>query len=156
MVNTRILRKLLTVICIIGLCLFTITSLSPQTYADNKDHTIDTIFFGKIKDDGKGCGVFTVLNYVIDVLAFGIGIAAAVGITIAGITYLTAKGDEAKTTKAKSRIREMVIGVAIFVSLWAILSFLLPGGVLNLDKGCKSAQISNPIIATSIVSDNLD
>ncbi|MBR3246428.1 hypothetical protein IKF87_00895, partial [Candidatus Saccharibacteria bacterium] len=77
---------------------------SQSTY----DGSVATTFFGNLQDDSKGCGVFMVLNFIIDMLTFGIAIAAAIGIGIAGITYLTAKGNVAQATKAKRRIYEII------------------------------------------------
>ncbi len=79
------------VISIVSLCfLFSHCFINP-VFANN-DGNVETIFFGNFKDDGHGCGVYMILNYVIDFLTFGIGIAAIFGITLSGITYLTAGG----------------------------------------------------------------
>ena len=127
------------------LCLFLIFSFAINTCSvfANEGNSVDTIFFGNLKDDGKGCGFFMVLNYIIDFLTFGVGIAAAIGITVSGVTYLTAGGDEAKTTKAKRRILEIVIGLAVYVALWAILNLLLPGGNLNSTSSCGTGTPNN-------------
>ena len=87
---------------------------------------VRTNFFGTIQDDGEGCGVYTVLDLIMTILTIGIGIAATIGITVSGITYLTAGSNLAKTTKAKRRIYEIVIGLIAYVVLWAFLVFLLP------------------------------
>ncbi|MBQ3297163.1 hypothetical protein IJH01_03545, partial [Candidatus Saccharibacteria bacterium] len=70
---------------------------SQSTY----DNSVSTTFFGDIQDDGEGCGVYMILNLILDILTYGIGIAAIIGISISGIMYLTSKGNEANTTKAK-------------------------------------------------------
>ena len=92
------------------------------------DGSVDTNFFGKVQEDSKGCGVFMILNLIIDILTFGIAIAATIGIVVSGITYLTAKDNEQQTTKAKRRIYEIVIGLVAYAVLYAALKFLLPGG----------------------------
>lgn len=152
MVNTEKSRKpffikpFFTILSFMILCLSFVNIYSTPVFADKNaqdDNTVETIFFGEVKDDGKGCGVFIILDYVIDVLSFGIGIAAAIGITISGITYLTAKGDETKTTKAKRRIFEIVIGLAAYAILWALLSFLLPGGAFNQSSECNGSAKSS-------------
>lgn len=101
------------------------------------DGVVDTIFFGTIQDDGEGCGVYTVLDLIMTILTIGIGIAATIGITVSGITYLTAGGNLAKTTKAKRRIYEIVIGLAVYAVIWALLTFLLPEFNPEL-KACKT------------------
>lgn len=72
----------------------------------------------------SGDGVKHILRLVVDIMTMGVGILGVLGITIVGIQYLTAGGSEEKTRKAKQRILEIVIGVALFVALAAIIKFL--------------------------------
>ena len=116
--------------CSVGL----IGPMNQSVFAN--DGSVNTTFFGNIKDEGDGCGVYLILNYIIDFLAFGVGIAAVIGITVSGITYMTAGGNMNKTIKAKRRIYEIVIGLIVYLTLWSILSFILPGGVLNNTPQC--------------------
>ena len=114
-------------------------SQQTETVTENETEArggIKTTFFGEIEDDDKGCGIYRVLDLVIDVLSIGIGIAAVVGISLSGITYMTAVGNPQKTTTAKRRIAEIVIGVALYALLYAVLNFLLPGGKLNPSDVC--------------------
>lgn len=78
-------------------------------------------------DDGHGGGIKCIINLVIDILSIGVGVLGVIGISIAGIQYLTAGGNEEQTRKAKRRLFEIVIGLAVYVVLYAILKFLLPG-----------------------------
>lgn len=73
-------------------------------------------------EDGVAC----ILNLIVDVLSIGIGILGVIGITIVGIQYLTAGGDEGKTRKAKQRMFEIIIGLVAYVVIYAILKWLLP------------------------------
>ena len=82
-------------------------------------------------DDGKGSGVYCILNIVLDVLTWGVGIAGTLGIVICGIQYLTARDNEQQLVKAKSRLFNIVIGLALYAVMWAVLQFLLPGGVFG-------------------------
>ena len=102
------------------------------------DGIVDTTFFGTLQEDGEGCGVYTVLSLVMTIMTIGIGVTAVIGITIAGIIYLTAGNNVAKTTKAKRRIYEIVIGLIAYVALVAILTFLLPEFNPEL-KECQQA-----------------
>lgn len=103
---------------------------------DTNTTKIETNLFGTVTDDGNGCGVYTVLNLILTVLTFGVGIAATVGLVIAAITYLTAADDTGKITKAKTRIFEIVIGFLVYAMMWAALNWLLPGGLLNTGSAC--------------------
>lgn len=75
-------------------------------------------------DDEKG--IKEILDLVVNILSVGVGILAVIGISISGIQYLSAGGNEEKTRKSKRRIFEIVIGVAVYVVMYAILKFLLP------------------------------
>ena len=103
---------------------------------------IETTFFGSVGNSGDGCGVFSILNLIIDILSIGIGIVGVIGITIVGIEYMSAKGNSERTTKAKRRMFEIIVGLVIYALLWSILNFLLPGGSFN-KSGCATANEQN-------------
>ncbi len=75
-------------------------------------------------DDGKGSGVVNVLNLVLDILTGVVGIAGIIGISVAGIQYLSAKGGEENVRKAKRRIYEIVIGLAVYAVAYVALRWL--------------------------------
>ena len=77
-------------------------------------------------DHGDGGEIIEVLNLVVNFMTVGIGILGVLGITIVGIQYLTAGGNEEKTRKAKRRLFEIVIGLVAYVLIYALLSFLIP------------------------------
>lgn len=138
----KTLHKLFLVIALI--LSFTVVFAAPTFATDGNDsNAISTTFFGDFKDDGKGCGVYMVLNLVLDILTYGIGIAAIIGILISGTLYLTAKGNENQVIKSKKRLLEIVIGVAVYVVLYAGLNFILPGGKLNTNVKCTAATVSS-------------
>lgn len=83
-----------------------------------------------ICEDDEG-GVWHILNLVLDIMSIGVGILGVVGILVAGIQYLTAKGNEDQTRKAKNRIFQIVIGLALYAVLFAVLEWLLPGGIIS-------------------------
>lgn len=78
-------------------------------------------------DDGKGSSVLNILSLVVNIMTIGIGILGVVGITIVGIQYLTAGGNEEKTRKAKQRLFEIIIGLVAYVIIYALLNWLIPG-----------------------------
>lgn len=79
-----------------------------------------------LKNDKDGSNALDVLSLTIDIMTIGISIVAVIGITVAGIQYLTASGNENKVQTAKRRISEIVIGLAIYVTIYAILKWVLP------------------------------
>ena len=78
-------------------------------------------------DKGDGSEVTRILKLVMEVMTIGIGVLGVLGITVVGIQYLTAGGNEEKTRKAKQRLLEIVIGLAVYVLIYALLKWLLPG-----------------------------
>lgn len=70
-----------------------------------------------------------IMNLVVHIMAVGVGILAAIGITVTGIQYLTAGGNEEKVRKSKRRMFELVIGLALFVTTASIIDWLMPGGL---------------------------
>ena len=115
----------------------TLLAVSHSAYAaDSSEYVVETTFWGNLKDDGKGCSVFSVVNLIVDILSLGIGILGVVGIMVAGIQFLSAKGNEQQTQKSKRRILEIVIGLAVYAALFLIAQWLLPGGLLNNNTEC--------------------
>ena len=79
---------------------------------------------GCFETDDNGGGIVTLLQSVADIMT---GIVGGIGITWAGIQYLTAGGSEEKTRIAKRRMYEIVIGLVAYVLIYVILRWLLPG-----------------------------
>lgn len=79
----------------------------------------------------NGEGIFVILNTVLDVMTFGVGVLATIGVMISGYRYLTAKDDASKVQKAKDRLVQIVIGLGIYAIIWTVLQFLLPGGLFG-------------------------
>lgn len=86
---------------------------------------------GEYCDDGEGSGIVMVLGIVVDVLTFGIGVAATIGLVLSGVQYLTAGDNAGQIQKAKTRIFHIVIGLVIYAVFFGIIQFLLPGGLFG-------------------------
>ena len=131
---------------------FGIINTTPVNADSCGDGQVETSFFGCVIDDGTGCGVWLVINVIIEVMTYGIGIAAAIGLVISGVMYLTAGDNIPKADKAKKRIFEIIVGLAIYVVLWSIASLLLPGGILNPSNTCKSVASNSGSNSASVMS----
>ena len=88
---------------------------------------VDAAILKDICDCGHGEAIKEILSLVVRIMTVGVGIFGAIGITISGIQYLTAGGNEEQTRKSKRRIFEIVIGFAAFFFIIALLNFLIPG-----------------------------
>ena len=84
-------------------------------------------------EGGGDSGVNHILSSVLEIMTIGIGILAVLGITWAGIQYLTSGSDTARATKARRRLLEIVVGVICYVLIYGFLSWLTPGGTNSLD-----------------------
>lgn len=72
--------------------------------------------------------IWHIFTLILDIATGLIGILGVIGIGIVGVQYLTAKGDTARTTKAKRRLMEIVAGVVLFVFASAFTHWLLNPG----------------------------
>lgn len=76
-------------------------------------------------------GIWGILLLVINILTAGIGIVAVAGIVYASILYTSAGGSAEQTKKAMTIIADIVIGVLAYALMYAVLNFLVPGGLFN-------------------------
>ena len=70
-----------------------------------------------------------ILKLVLNILVYGLGAAAVLGVIIAGIQYMTARDDVAQVAKAKKRLIEIVIGLVAWALMFTVLNWLIPGGL---------------------------
>lgn len=68
--------------------------------------------------------IFNLLQLVIEIMSGAVGILGVVGILFFGIQYLTAGGNEQKTTKAKRRLFEVIIGLIVYAILFSALYWI--------------------------------
>ena len=81
-------------------------------------------------DDGVG-GVWGLLLLVVNILTGGVFIAAIGGIIYASVLYTSAGGNQEQVKKARTMITNVVIGIVAFALMFALLQWLVPGGVFN-------------------------
>lgn len=74
-------------------------------------------------------GLWGVLLIAINILTAGVGVLAVAGVVWASILYSSAGGDAENIKKAKNMIMNIVIGVIAFASMYALLNFIIPGGL---------------------------
>jgi len=70
------------------------------------------------------------INPFINFLSALVGVAVVISIVIGGIQYGSSAGDPQKVTAAKNRIRNAIIALLTFLFLYALLNFLIPGGLV--------------------------
>ncbi len=127
----KLILKIMAVMAIVfGLAFANVNKLEPAYAA--RCAGVDTSIIECSDDEQQdGGGIFVVINIVLNVLTFGVGIAGTLGIVISGVMYLTARDNEAQMTKAKSRLINILIGLVAYALMWAFLQWLLPGGIFS-------------------------
>lgn len=86
--------------------------------------------------DLSKCDLFTkFINPAVNFAAGLVGVAVAIGIIVGGIQYSSSAGDPQKAAAAKGHIQNALIALVIFFVLYALLSWLIPGGLLNSLQG---------------------
>ena len=79
----------------------------------------------------SGNPVIGMLLQIVNFLAVGVGIAVVGGITWGGMMYASSNGDSGKTKQAVSIIVNSVLGLLLFIFMYAIVNFLVPGGLFT-------------------------
>ncbi len=75
--------------------------------------------------------IFVWLSNIIKFLTVGVGVAATGGVVYGGFLYMTAQGNSGKTQKGVAVILNALIAVVLYALTFAIINFLIPGGVLK-------------------------
>lgn len=68
---------------------------------------------------------------LIKFLSIGVGLVLIGSMIYAGIMYTMSGGSPEKTTEAKNRIRDAVIALVFYLLIFAMVQFLVPGGLFN-------------------------
>lgn len=76
-------------------------------------------------------GIWKLSIWVINILTVGVGVAAVAAIAFAGFLYTTARDDPGQTKKAIEMIRNTVIGLVVYIFMYAGLQYLIPGGIFS-------------------------
>lgn len=80
------------------------------------------------------------LFLILKILVYGLGAAATVGVVVAGIQYMTARDNESQVAAAKTRLLNIVIGLVAWAVMWAVMNWLIPGG-MSLDMNQTHDQL---------------
>ena len=136
-VKQTVKRIILGALLVFGLTLFAlpvVTSAACDPDAANCCGDVETSIIGCEQTGGDGVensGVWGILLLAINILTAGIGVVAVAGIVYASILYASAGGNAEQTKKAMGIIGNIVIGVIAFAGMWALLNFLIPGGLFE-------------------------
>lgn len=143
----KIAQKFLSlfVAFLMGVGLVAPTLTATPVYADGESGQAAILTDCASKEAGGGEGIRCVVLLVVNILSVLVGIVGVIGIVIVGIQYLTAGGSEEQTRKAKRRLFEIVIGIALYVLIAVLLNWLIP----NFDAS-ESGSSSLPTFIASL------
>lgn len=79
--------------------------------------------------NSENCGIIELLVDGINILSALAVMAIIASIVMAGYQYMTARDNSGQIQKARMRIIWALSALALFVFMYAILNFLIPGGV---------------------------
>jgi len=125
---------------------FSFALTAPSAYAEPSETVLDDPVAGndcggvktaivKCDADNSGDlnknGIWALLLIVINVMTVGVGVLAVAGIVYGSILYTTAEDKADQVNKAVDIIRNVIIGLIAFALMWALLNFIIPGGVFS-------------------------
>jgi heme/copper-type cytochrome/quinol oxidase subunit 2 len=76
-------------------------------------------------------GIWGLLLLILNIMTAGVGILAVGGIVYGAILYTTSSQNAEQTKQAKDTIRNVVIGLVTYASIYLFLNFLIPGGIFK-------------------------
>lgn len=77
---------------------------------------------------GQITGVFA---QIFGWLSMGVFVAAVGGMIYGGYLYMTSRGNKSQTEKAMGVIRSVVIALVLYYGMFAIMNYLIPGGLFS-------------------------
>lgn len=78
---------------------------------------------------GKDNPIWDMIYAIIRFLSVGVGIVVVGSIIVAGIQYTVSRGDPQATANALKRVTNAAIALAMYILAFALLNFLVPGGL---------------------------
>jgi len=81
-------------------------------------------------DPARGGAIIAYLREILKLLSSAIILVIVLMIVISGVQYITSIADPARVKAAKDRLQNAIIALVLFMLTFAILSFLIPGGLL--------------------------
>ncbi|HVI68989.1 MAG TPA: hypothetical protein VM581_00865 [Magnetospirillaceae bacterium] len=75
--------------------------------------------------------IFFYLRSFLIFLAGGVGLAVVGGIVAGSYMYITARANASQVQQGQTMITNSVIGLLLFIFMYAILQFIIPGGIFQ-------------------------
>lgn len=88
-------------------------------------------FFDWGCDNGTSNPIMDVIVTIFNWLSIGVVTVIIIVVVIGGIQYMTAGGNSDNAKKAKERILNAIIALGLYLIMWVLLNYLVPGGMLG-------------------------
>lgn len=88
-------------------------------------------------NDVKSGGIWKLLLFVLQIMTGGVILLAIAGVVYGSVLYTSAGGNQEQVKKARTVITNVVIGVLLFVLMFGLANWLIPGGVFNSTGGLQ-------------------
>ncbi len=88
--------------------------------------------------DVSQTGVWALLLFAVQVMTAGVFLLAIAGVVYGAVLFTTAAGNAEQVKKGRMIITNTVIGMLAFALMYALLQWLIPGGVFNGTGGTVS------------------
>ncbi len=108
-------------------------SIEPVATKCGQEARVNILACGESKSAAET--MTSLLRIAVIVLSFIVGIAAVGGLAWASVLYAKAQDNEGNVSEAKTLIRNVVIGLLLYVFLVALTNYLIPGGVFGSGGG---------------------
>lgn len=130
----------LTGFALLAMLLAPLLSVATATAADPQEESSDLpcgveVAVIKCPDAGTSTdnsnGILSLLVVVLQIMTAGVGIVAVGGFIYGGILYASAGDRSDQVKKSIEVIRNVIIGIVAYGVMFALLNFLIPGGVFR-------------------------
>ena len=100
------------------------------------DGEVDTAYFGCVKENRESTNlasnpIYILLLRAMNFLAIGVGIVVVGGISYGAFLIVNSNANAGQTQQGVSIIVNAFIGLLLYIFLFAIINFLVPGGLFN-------------------------
>ena len=111
-----------------------------KTHLDSVNEGECTSFFAPSWCDKSSTkGITNISSLIVSILTGMVLTAGTIGIIICGYTWLTARDNEEKVTKAKRRLLDIVIGIVAWVLLATLANLIIPQSEEDIDSHYTSS-----------------
>lgn len=129
----RLLLAALLIIFILTVCgkaMVSAQAETPNPSSSSSGGTAEIPLDSDCNDPDKECKIMDMLKKGINFLSAAAGIVFVFSIMWAGYQYMTARDNTQAVGAAKNRIVMTIIAMLFFLFTYAILNWLIPGGLL--------------------------